>query len=196
MILAHWGKLAAAALLLWGSAGWADGSAPQNGACFGLDPDGARLCVPVRFSLIDLGVDGTKVWAHFEDRLEAVTIYMNAEPLPQMPPLDGFPEALEGTHLHGDVESLGTRVERFGSVQVDTITVHEALSSADDVAAYHIEITRPEDNMFIILTDFSPEFDDTLVDFHDTISEIRHLLHFQRVSLGTLSPFEALERVQ
>ena len=171
----------------------AKGSKVQNGACFALADRAARTCVPVEYALIDVEITAGQVWAHFEDGLATVTIYIYQDVEANSSPSGDINRVFAGSHMARDILQTGSKLEAWGLLELEETVVLEARASAHDTNTYHMEIMAPKDTMHIVVTDFSPEFDDVELDVFEVADGVRYLTYFD--PSVRLRPLRELEHV-
>lgn len=172
----------------------ANGSAPQNGACFELADEAARLCVPVRMKLIEVEVDNGRVWASFEEVFLSVTVNMWSGTGAKLPHPDSFEAALSISKMAKEVYRHKKQPRRWAFSSSGACTVLEVEIGNTAFIEFFSEISCPAGTLQILVTDFSPEFDDVDLDYVNSLNEMRLLTNTQDDILAILHPYNDMER--
>ena len=138
------GMLLVAVVLATDAQAGSHGAAPEDGVCFAIHERAVRYCVPTfpPYRLIEAEVSDGTVWAHFEENLRNITVYI----LPNAAPGTPFPTelgpALERSQIRFEV-SRGIELDAWIIRQCGDVTVFEAMAQHDDFNEFYVEIIAP-----------------------------------------------------
>lgn len=152
----------------------AQGSSPENGACFELGEDDARLCVPVDMTLIEVEVNNGHLRSHFERDFLTVTIRTFSNPQ-DLPIEQGLAATFEHSQTGGWLIPAGSLVTRLGALSLGSVTVLEARTSTSDMNEHYLEISAPSGTMVILVSGYSPGSEGAGFDFEGEVNLIRLL---------------------